>query len=50
MGAGGPFPGGKVRPRRDADYSVTCNAEVENEYELYLLATQAPSWHVVGQL
>jgi hypothetical protein len=28
MGTGGPFPGGKVRPGRDADPS---SAEVENE-------------------
>jgi hypothetical protein len=28
MGTGGPFPGGKVRPGRDADHSPPSNAEV----------------------
>jgi hypothetical protein len=36
MGTGGPFPGGKARPGRDADHSPPSSAEVENEYELYL--------------
>jgi hypothetical protein len=31
MGTGGPFPGGKARPRRDADHSPPPSAEVENE-------------------
>jgi hypothetical protein len=31
MGTGGPFPGGKARPGRDADHSTRSNAEVENE-------------------
>jgi hypothetical protein len=31
MGTGGPFPGGKARPGRDADHSPPSNAEVENE-------------------
>jgi hypothetical protein len=31
MGTGGPFPGGKARPRRDADHSPPSSAEVENE-------------------
>jgi hypothetical protein len=31
MGTGGPFPGAKERPRRDADYSPLSSAEVENE-------------------
>jgi hypothetical protein len=31
MGTGGPFPGGKARPRRDADHSPLCSAEVVNE-------------------
>jgi hypothetical protein len=31
MGAGGPFPGGKARPRHDADHSSPSSAEVENE-------------------
>jgi hypothetical protein len=31
MGIGGPFPGGKERPGRDADHSSPSSAEVENE-------------------
>jgi hypothetical protein len=31
MGTGGPFPGGKARPGRDADHSPPPSAEVENE-------------------
>jgi hypothetical protein len=31
MGTGGPFPGGKARPGRDADHSRLSSAEVENE-------------------
>jgi hypothetical protein len=31
MGTGGPFPGGKARPARDADHSPPSSAEVENE-------------------
>jgi hypothetical protein len=42
MGTGGPFPGAKARPGRDADHSPPSSAEVENEYELYLLSPQAP--------
>jgi hypothetical protein len=38
MGTGGPFPGGKARPGRDADHSLPSNAEVNNEKELYLLS------------
>jgi hypothetical protein len=30
MGTGGPFPGAKVRPGRDADHSPPPSAEVEN--------------------
>jgi hypothetical protein len=37
---GGPFPGGKARPGRDADHSPPSSAEVENEYELYLLSPE----------
>jgi hypothetical protein len=29
MGTGGPFPGGKARPGRDADHSLPFSAEVE---------------------
>jgi hypothetical protein len=31
MRTGGPFPGGKARPGRDADHSPPSSAEVENE-------------------
>jgi hypothetical protein len=31
MGTGGPFPGGKARPGRDADHSAQSSAEVVNE-------------------
>jgi hypothetical protein len=31
MGTGGPFPGGKARPGRDADLSLPSSAEVVNE-------------------
>jgi hypothetical protein len=31
MGTGGPFPGAKARPGRDADYSPPSSAEVEYE-------------------
>jgi hypothetical protein len=31
MGTGGPFPGAKARPGRDADHSLLSSAEVENE-------------------
>jgi hypothetical protein len=50
MGTGGAFPGGKSRPGRNADHSPPSSAEVRNEYELYLLSPQAPSWRVAGQL
>jgi hypothetical protein len=30
MGTGGPFPGAKALPGRDADHSPPSNAEVEN--------------------
>jgi hypothetical protein len=38
MGTGGPFPGAKARPGRDADHSPPSSAEVENKQELYLLS------------
>jgi hypothetical protein len=50
VGTGGPFPGGKARPGRDADHSPPSSAEVKNEYELYLLSPHAPPWRVAGQL
>jgi hypothetical protein len=31
MGTGGPFPGAKARPVRDADHSPPSSAEVESE-------------------
>jgi hypothetical protein len=31
MGTGGPFPGGKARPGRDADHPPLSRAEVENK-------------------
>jgi hypothetical protein len=31
MGTGGPFPGAKARPGRDADHSPPSSAEVEND-------------------
>jgi hypothetical protein len=31
MGTGGPFPGGKARPERDADHSPPSSADVKNE-------------------
>jgi hypothetical protein len=31
MGTGGPFPGSKTRPGRDADHSSPSSAEVLNE-------------------
>jgi hypothetical protein len=31
MGTGGPFPGGKARPERDADHLPLSSAEVVNE-------------------
>jgi hypothetical protein len=31
MGTGGPFPGGKARPGRDADHSPPSSAEVAND-------------------
>jgi hypothetical protein len=50
MGNRGLFPGAKAWPRCDADHTDPSSAEVENEYELYPLSLQAPSWRVVGQL
>jgi hypothetical protein len=43
-------PGVKARPGRYADHSPPSSAEVENEYELYILSPQAPSWRVAGLL
>jgi hypothetical protein len=46
----GPFPGDKAQPGGDADHSPPSSAYVENEWELFLFSTQAPSWRVVEQL
>jgi hypothetical protein len=35
---GGPFPGGKARPGRDADHSPPSSAEIMNEKKLYLFS------------
>jgi hypothetical protein len=43
MVTGGPFPGGKTRPGRDADHSPPSSAEVENELQLYLLSPPSAS-------
>jgi hypothetical protein len=37
MGTEGPFLEDKALPGRDADHSPPSSAEVEDEYELYLL-------------
>jgi hypothetical protein len=50
MGTGGPFPGGKARPRRDADHSPPSSSEVVNEYELHLLSYLRLHTCVVGLL
>jgi hypothetical protein len=50
MGTGGPFPGGKARPGRDADHSPPSSAEVKYEQELYLLSPHVPPRRVAGQL
>jgi hypothetical protein len=42
------FPGGKVRPGRDADPSPHSTAEVKNRVELYLYCPQGPSWSMKG--
>jgi hypothetical protein len=48
MRTGGPFPGGKARPGRDADNSPPSSAEVVNEQELYLLSVLRLHRCVVG--
>jgi hypothetical protein len=42
MGTGGPFPGAKARPERDADLSPPFSVEVVNDKELYILFLPAP--------
>jgi hypothetical protein len=41
MGTGGPFLGDKSRPGRDSDQSPPSSAEVEIDWELYLLLPQS---------
>jgi hypothetical protein len=48
MGTGGPFPGGKARPGRDADHSPSSSAEVKYELELYLLSPPCASMACSG--
>jgi hypothetical protein len=43
MGTGVLSPGVRARPGRDADHSPPSSAEVENEYELYLLSPPSAS-------
>jgi hypothetical protein len=50
MGTGGPFPGDKARPGRDADHSPPSSAKVENEWELYLLSLLHLHRYVLGLL
>jgi hypothetical protein len=44
MGTGGPFPGGKARPGRDADHSLPWVGAMPTPP----LPPQTPSWHVAG--
>jgi hypothetical protein len=50
MGTGGPFHGGKARPKRDADHSphVMPRSWMSRSYTSFL--HQAPSWRVAGLL
>jgi hypothetical protein len=50
MGTGNSFSGAKARSGHDADHSPLSSAEVKNEWELYYLSPQAPSWRVGGLL
>jgi hypothetical protein len=47
MGIGGPFPGGKARPGRDADHSPLYRGR---EWVGAILSPQAPPWRVAGLL
>jgi hypothetical protein len=40
----------KARPGRDADHLPPSSAELVNEYELYPLSPQTPTWRVEGLL
>jgi hypothetical protein len=46
MGTGGPSPGAKARPGRDADQSAPSSARSRMSRS-YTSSPQAPSWHVV---
>jgi hypothetical protein len=50
MGTGGPFPGAKARPGRDADHSphLVPGSRMNGSY--ISSPPQAPSLHVMGQL
>jgi hypothetical protein len=50
MDTRGSFPGGKVRPGRDAGHSPQSSAEVVNEQELYFLSPLRLHRCVVGLL
>jgi hypothetical protein len=44
---GGSFPGGKVRPGRDADHSSVSSAEVRR-IMIYTSSPPKPPWRVAG--
>jgi len=50
MGTGGPFPGGKARPGRDADHSphLVPRSRMSRSYTSF--PPQAPAWRVAGLL
>jgi hypothetical protein len=50
MGTGGPFPGAKARPRRDADHSphLVPRSIISRSY--IFSPSKPPSWRVVGQI
>jgi hypothetical protein len=50
VGTGGPFPGVKAQPERNADHSPPSSVEVKNEQELYLLSPLRLHRCVVGLL
>jgi hypothetical protein len=50
MGIGGPFPGGKAQPGRDADHSPSFSAEVKNKRNLYYPLPIGACMAVAGQL
>jgi len=42
------FPGGKVRPGRDADPSTPSSTNIKNRVELYFYSPQGPLWPMKG--